>query len=172
MAGSLPTGKAWTLRLRRGKQTVLVFADPTETLQYLKETLLQALQTALPDNLLDGHSLPQHATEIWIAKPNDLFDITQGFTLLDEEPVDELASDEEMNKFKSRSGNRSRGRNDSTSLIALGIKENHVLAFRFTWDSRIHVKDTQSWNFVVPTLEDIYGVENEGDLGAISDFRG
>jgi hypothetical protein len=173
MPSSVPTSKWWTLRLKRGKKTILVFADPAQSLRSLKQNLIDALKATNPSDKIDGQVIPPSPSEVELAKPIDQLDISQGWTLLDPPSLDdELGPEDTHNKGKSRAKSKSR----DPCLKELGIKENHVLAFRFrepeSDDSDETLGDDPGWKVEIPVYEDICGVENAGDLGLLPEFRG
>jgi hypothetical protein len=172
MPAAVPTSKQWTLRLKKGKRTVLVFADPAESLRSLKQNLIDALTATNPSHTIDALPIPTSPSDVELAKPVDQLDITKGWEIVDPPiPDDELAIDDSDVKGKGRAKRKSR----EISLKALGIKENHVLAFRFK-DSNEDVDETlgddPGWEVQIPSYEDLYGVENVGDLGVIPEYRG
>jgi len=78
---------------------------------------------------------------------------------------------------------------DTESVKAAGMRDNAVLAFR--WDEKgkkAVVEDEgdgdeeldlvgddsegEEWDVVLPSFEDQYGVDNEGDLGVQREFNG
>ena len=81
--------KAWTLRLKRGRRTVLVFADPAAPLLRVKESLLAALRAVPPrddggedDGGAAPEPLPASAADVELARPVDVFDATAGFEMV------------------------------------------------------------------------------------------
>jgi hypothetical protein len=171
MPTAIPTSKLWTLRLKRGKKTVLVFADPAQSLQSLKQNLLDSLRAT--NSSIDGVTIPTSPSDVELAKPVDQLDLKQGWDLVDAPtPDDELAMDDSDTKGKSRAKSSSR----DLSLKALGIKENHVLAFRFKnlddEDADETLGDDLGWDVDIPSYEDLYGDVNSGDLGVIPEYRG
>jgi hypothetical protein len=202
--------KAWTLRLKRGRRTVLVFADPAAPLLRVKESLLAALR-ASPARDGDGDDAPEEpeplpaaAADIELARPVDVFDVTAGFEMIgsseaedetdgdgeaggDEKERDENdeEEEEEQNGESAQPGGTStsaRGRrstaqkskSDGMSLTSLGIKDNAVLVYRFRSGGAKKGEKSKDpgWSIEVPSFEDAYGVENEGDLGVKPEFRG
>jgi hypothetical protein len=152
---NVPASKLWTLRLKRGVHTTLLFADPAQSLSSLKLALFAALRSA-PNEIPMRHVLPESSSDIEIGMPVDLFDLSQGFALV--APLEPTNSKD-------------------MSLRQLGIKENYVLAYRFKGDAGRDDDDDETlgeekWDVNIPEWEDTYGVENQGDLGAIRDYRG
>jgi hypothetical protein len=211
-----PAAKAWTLRLKHGRRTVLLFADPSAPLLHLKESLLDALRAPPArahgaDDHRNGAApppFPSRAADIELARPVDASDITAGFEMVgaawsaagsadaaadgeaegaarDKDSEDDggevLKMEEEGAGRAARagaSGQRSGAEpatEDGRSLTSLGIKENAVLAYRFRGgeaEKRLNGEDP-GWSIEVPSFEDAYGVENDGDLGVVrSEFQG
>jgi hypothetical protein len=210
--------KAWTLRLKRGRRTVLLFADPSAPLLHVKQSLLAALR-AVPtrgddDGEDDGGAapepLPASTADVELARPVDVFDVTAGFEMVgapspaaggdstaesgegeansdheeeNEDRGEEVKRDEQEEGGAGRAARAAaRGRRasagqateDDKSLTSLGIKENAVLVYRFRGgeaEKERRGKDP-GWSIEVPSFEDPYGVENEGDLGVKPEFRG
>jgi len=165
-----PNPSTWTLRLKHHKTTILLHIDPLQTLASLKEDLLLALQQTCPHQTLHGKQLPSAAGAFAIAKPRDPLDVAaKGWERL---PAGKKAERE--------------------SVKAAGVRDNAVLAFR--WDEKGKKAvlgadegdgdgevglgfdgdggEDEEWDVVLPSFEDQYGVENEGDLGMQREFNG
>lgn len=155
--------------MKRGKKTVLLFADPAEALDTLKHNLIDALKATNQSNQFDGVAIPSSPSDVEIGKPVEPLDISKGWELVDPSFDDELAMDDSDSKSKK---GKSRAKTKDMSLKALGIKENYVLAFRFRNDEDETMEDDQGWDVNIPTYEDLYGVENVGDVGVIPEYRG
>jgi hypothetical protein len=172
MPSAVPTSKLWTLRLKRGKKTVLVFADPAQSLRSLKQNLLDALKATHSSNAIDGTDIPTSPSDVELGKPVDQLDLEQGWDLVDPpSPDDELASDDSDTKGKKRAKTKTR----DLSLKALGIKENYVLAFRFKnpdEDVDETLAEDLGWDVDIPSYEDLYGEVNSGDIGVNPEYRG
>ena len=153
---NIPASKLWTLRLKRSNSTTLLFADPAQSLKSLKEALLSALRSA-PSTGPVREQVPTDPRDVEIGKPVDLFELSKGWELVDS-----------LQPTKSQ----------DASLRSLGIKENYVLAYRFKDDEFEADEDDETmgeekgWNVDIPVYEDTYGVETEGDLGAVPEYRG
>src|ERR1700749_422883 len=81
--------KAWTLRLKRGRRTVLLSAPPPAPLIRIKQRLLEALRAAPPradnddnDDSAAREPLPTSASDVELARPVDVFDVTAGFDMV------------------------------------------------------------------------------------------
>jgi hypothetical protein len=153
--------KLWTLRLKNGTRTVMLFADPAQSLSSLKAALLEALEQApATDPHAPTQPLPASSSDIEIGKPLDSFDLTQGWELVGEDAdADELETETKPNgKGKARSNGT------DVSLRSLGIKENYALAYRFKSrgsDDDETLGEDPGWDVEIPAYDDVYGAENE-----------
>ena len=182
----------WTLRLKYHKSTVLLSVDPLQSIQKLKGDLLDALQNLISP-LNDVESLPNSPSQVQLAKPIDVLDASAGWQRIDktDEPkfddVDELAADDDDDAGVSRRRSKSKGKakkgtsngtdGDQRTLKECGISDNAVLAFKFAPhlednEEAMDEDDNDKWDVVIPTYEDTYGVENEGDVGQFKEYRG
>jgi hypothetical protein len=175
MPSAVPASKIWTLRLKSGKHTVILFADPSQSLRSLKQNLLDALRETAPSNKLDDVPIPTSIDEVELAKPVDQLDVRKGWNAIggpksSDTSEDELAEDDSEVKSKTKAKRKTR----DVNLKSLGIKENHVLAFRFTGaeDDETFGDDDLGWKVDIPFYEDMYGMENAGDLGVVPEYRG
>ncbi|KAK3063164.1 hypothetical protein LTS18_002549 [Coniosporium uncinatum] len=163
-----PNSSTWTVRLKHHKTTIVLHIDPLQTLASLKEDLLLALQQTCTHQTLRGKQLPSAAGAFAIAKPRDPLDVARGWERL---PAGKKA--------------------DRESVKAAGLRDNAVLAFRWDEKGKKAVmggeeegdgdeglgldgdgREGEEWDVVLPSFEDQYGVENEGDLGMQREFNG
>jgi hypothetical protein len=162
--------KEWTLRLKRGTRTVLLFVDPAQSLASLKQSLLDALNNA-PKDLPETTPAPDSIDQIEIGIPVDLFDFSQGFQAIEEDQDISLDGEDDVKqKGKSRASKGS-----ASSIQSLGVKKNYVLAYRFKEDNEEQdetMGEDQGWDVEIPVFQDLYGIEVAGDLGANLEFRG
>jgi hypothetical protein len=169
--------KLWTLRLKNGTRTVMLFADPAQSLTSLKAALLEALRRApKADPRAYTAPPPSSISDIEIGKPLDIFDLSQGWELVvsDPDPVDEPPEDT-TGKGKDKGKGKAKSNGTEMSLRSLGIKENWVLAWRVKvtdGNDDETLGDDQGWQVEIPAYDDAYGVENQGDGGALPEFRG
>ncbi|KAF2840999.1 hypothetical protein M501DRAFT_931138 [Patellaria atrata CBS 101060] len=149
-----PSPITYTLRLKFHKTTVLLHVDPLQTLHSLRSDLLTALRQTCPDGTIGGLALlPDTPEEIELAVPRDLNDASKGWVRV-------LAA-----------GEGSQGVGDV--VTARGVRDGGVLAFRFRSGREAGGEDEDGeWDVVLPSYEDAYGVENEGDVGARGEFVG
>jgi hypothetical protein len=147
----VPKTKEWTLKLKYGKTTVLLFAEPAQSLITFKTNLIAALNTTHSSGELEGQTIPSSPEDIELAKPLKLDDPGKGWTpLVATGQNDELGDDDDDAS--------SRGTKD-ISLYSLGIRENWVLAFRFKNSST-----PNEWNVDVPELIYYEDIDEDGKL--------
>ncbi|KAF2668932.1 hypothetical protein BT63DRAFT_424659 [Microthyrium microscopicum] len=175
MARKIPTSKEWTLRLKNNRRTVLLFADPAQSLSSLKHSLLTALQTSprAPD-AEEEDELPTSVSKIEIGLPVDLFDFKQGFQLIHEDTDYDDEPEETASKSKKGKGRERAAKTSEASLVSLGIKKNYVLAYRFKEEEEDDetMGEDPGWHVEIPVFQDLYGMEVVGDLGANLEYRG
>lgn len=78
----------WTLRLKYGKYTILLFAAPLTPFTTIKNDLLTILRERYPDGLLLSSStspkpIPDKINEVALGEPIDIFEPSKGWTELD-----------------------------------------------------------------------------------------
>src|ERR1700712_1659232 len=127
----IPASKTWTMRLKRGKHTVFLFADPSKPLADLKDALFSALQELHTSGTLDDLTVPSSASEIELGKPVDQFDPEQGWELIGALPYED--DDEGVSKKRTSKGKGKAVENNIT-LRDSGAVEG-VLAFRLKQQS-------------------------------------
>lgn len=149
------------MRLKKHKSTILLHVEPLQLLSTVKEDLLAILKDIAP-NGFNGTPLPNSASEIELAKPVDPLDISLGWEPL--APSDELEDPFNIDEDEAPKG---KGKSlESENLKAYGLKDNAVLAFRFKSEKG------KGWDVVQAVFIDEYGVENEGDMGVLRDYKG
>jgi hypothetical protein len=161
LTSTKPDPLTWTVRLKHHKTTILLHVEPLLLLSTLKEELLAVLREIAPDGF-NGYQLPSSASEIRLGRPVDPFDISLGWEPL--EPPNELDDPFNIDEDESLKGKAKRL--ESENLKAYGIKDNAVLAFRFKSEKG------RSWDVVQAVHIDEYGVENEGDMGVLREYKG
>ncbi len=174
MAPTAGSPVTWTLRLKHHKSTILLHVDPLQSFQSVKTELIRALQHTHPDGRLQGTiDIPSDVIDVLLAKPNDIYDHSKGWTLIqtsdDAEQQDEGLKERAQKKSKTRPGFP-----DSCPKAA-GLKEGSVLAFKFRNDNDEDEGlglDEEDWDVIVPTYEDSTGVTNQGDVGGHQNFTG
>ncbi len=180
MAPVIPSPQTWTIRLKHYKTTVMLHADPVQSIDHVKEELLKALR-ATTDGTLNGKPLPEDYHDILLAKPVDVNDVDMGWEKL------ETA---ESGPTKARGGKRGRPNGKKlVTLKSLGLMDLAVIAFKFRDTDKKEPKESvlneddmevemddddedEEWDVEIPTFEDTYGVPNEGDIGAPRNYRG
>ncbi|KAF2186757.1 hypothetical protein K469DRAFT_572736 [Zopfia rhizophila CBS 207.26] len=183
---STPSSKTWTLRLKHRKTTILLHVDPLHTFTHIKTTLYNALQeTHLtdPDDLSEI-PLPSSPSSIIFGRPVDINDPKKGFVLGEWERNNELKGDGGKGKGKAKRKDEGVGEfgvvNVNNCPKGAGLRDGAVLAFR--WDEKGRMEEDEDvemgeregdmWGVQIPSYEDAYGVENEGDVGGGREFEG
>ncbi|KAK5015282.1 hypothetical protein LTR60_002948 [Cryomyces antarcticus] len=193
-----PTPLTWTIRLKQRTRTVLLHVDPLQRIDTIKAELLRALKQTSRDGMLYGLAIPEDASDVLLARPNDILDPQSGWTSLESDSATAKAPASEDEATKNGKGKgkakatapstaagnkRKRGTTAGAldCLQGLGLKDNAVLAFKFRQaredrggdndDEGLDLED-EEWDVVIPSFEDQYGVENLGDVGAQGEFQG
>lgn len=172
MTETRPTPATWTVRLKNKTKTILVFADPLQSVDDLKEDLLRALRATERSGILNGVPIPNKRQQVVLGRPKDVYDQKKGWTNL------------EANLDEAAAGRGRTPRAATSSLKGLGLTDNPVLAFKFISDrlaedgsrhdtiGAFEEDNDEDWDVVIPSYEDLYGVENSSDVGARKEYRG
>jgi len=167
-----PSPTTWTLRIKYHKTTILLHADPFQSVQRLKQDLLDSLRAIKPSStFLNGRSLPSSASQIQLARPYDALDPTSGWELIEESDDVTLQANGPDGKGKGKA--KVKPNSSEFTLKGAGLKDNLALAFR--WQDKESMDaglEDEEWDVIIPTFEDIYGVENVGDVGEFRDIDG
>ncbi|QDS70355.1 hypothetical protein FKW77_008952 [Venturia effusa] len=136
----------WTLRLKHHKTTILIHISPLTTLKSIKQSLLKALQERTPSGILNGHQIPNDASDIRLAKAVDPLDLDQGW--------EEISVDA-----------------DSEGIAkSIGMKNGGALAFRFVEEEEKTEDEDEDemvldgskwkgqWDVVIPKFDDDFGL--------------
>jgi len=181
MDSTIPSAQTWTIRFKYHKSTVLLHVEPNQTIDSLKESLLYALRDVkTSSNFLNGQTPPSSASQIQLAKLRNALDISEGWEPLEESSLKDLFEEDDQGNDQKKGKGKAKAKVESSgqTVRGIGIKDNAVLAFRWRakengakkgdeaefeeedeWDER------DEWDVVIPTFEDVYGVENSGDFG-------
>ncbi len=164
-----PPSSTWTLRLKYHKTTVLLHANPLQSVQRLKQDLLDSLRAIKPSStFLNGRAPPSSASQIQLAKPCDVLDPTSGWELI--EQSDDATLHTNGPDWKGKGKAKAKLNSSEFTLKSVGIRDNFALAFRWRDnESRDVGLGDEEWDVIIPTFEDIYGVENVGDVGELRD---
>ncbi|CAG7945169.1 unnamed protein product [Penicillium salamii] len=144
--------RAATLLLKKHKTTVLLMIQPHETLDYLKEILLQALKSRAL-NEINGESVPDDSFDIELGVPVDRADLEKGWRSL-ETDLAELANEGAQTK------NKGKAKKESPTILETGIQSGHTLAFRFrknegqSHDQIDLVTEDPGWDVIIPSYDD------------------
>jgi hypothetical protein len=166
-----PSSTTWILRLKYHKTTVLLHADPLQSVQRLKQDLLDSLRAIKPSStFLNGRSPPSSTSQIQLARPCDVLDPTSGWELIEESDDATLQANGPDGKGKGKA--KAKPNSSEFTLRGVGVRDNLVLAFR--WQDKESMDadlEDEEWDVIIPTFEDIYGVENMGDVGELRDVN-
>jgi hypothetical protein len=163
----MATPLTWTLRFKYHKTTILLHTDPLTPLSNVKTSLLDALRDTKPDGI-ESRALPTEPSQIQLAKPVNPLEMVEGWESLDPSPNDDsFDPDEETSRGKQKATKKME---ETMSLKAAGVKDNAVIAFRWTLEGDAEEDETLGaregeWDVVWPSFEDGYHVEVEGDKG-------
>jgi hypothetical protein len=155
MPDSSPSPRAWCLRFKLNRTTVVLHIDALQTLASIRSELLSALQATHPDNLFKGttrentpiaYPLPATPEDIALAKLADPNDPNGGWEAIGDDLEDGLIFDEDVGSGKgkgkaaaSRPAARKSGGSTATASSkgvndcaqGVGLKDGSVVAFRF-----------------------------------------
>jgi hypothetical protein len=96
-------------------------------------------------------------------------DPTSGWELLEESDDATLQTNGPDGKGKGKA--KAKPNSSEFTLKSVGIRDNLALAFRWRdKESMDFGLEDEEWDVIIPTFEDIYGVENVGDVGELRDF--
>lgn len=178
-----PTPQSLTLRLKHGRTTILLHTNPLTTFPAIKSALHTALtQTSLtsPTTRLPL-TLPSSPSEYQFGVPVSASETARGFRLAPWEERDEDGEEEDAKgKGKGKAAKKGDGLAEARNCPkGQGLRDGAVLAFRWRgdgtgWEEREDEGEAEGdmWGVQLPSFEDAYGVENEGDLGGGGAFEG
>ncbi|KAF2263068.1 hypothetical protein CC78DRAFT_534336 [Lojkania enalia] len=176
-----PSPTNWILRLKNGKTTVFLHINPLQTFTSIKTHLYHALTEAPLKDAETGREvpLPPSPADIQLGRPVNINNAKEGFVLGEWEYRN--SSDLEEADVKGKGKGRLKKR--SNELVdpdvkdcpkGAGLRDGAVLAFRWREDGDEDMRDGEEdmWGVKIPSYEDSYGVENEGDVGGRREFEG
>lgn len=172
-----PNSRTWTLRLKHHKTTILLHADPIQKLSSLRAELLLALQRTNPDGTLNGHTIPQSADDIILAKPVDINDLSQGWERLERKaPFADDTDGDVGSKGKGKGkasavtatpGAKGKGSANSKTTDCpqgVGLRDGGIAAFRFRSEQEGQVRKGEADDEFVMLEEDQQGLGAEGEV--------
>ncbi|KAF2418685.1 hypothetical protein EJ08DRAFT_52827 [Tothia fuscella] len=181
MSSTTPNPLSYTIRFKHHKTTVLLHLDPLTPLSTIKSTLLTSLRQTKP-NGINNNPLPAKPSQIQFAKLINPSETGEGWEPLtpatsayfDDDELDGLPDGKGMGKGKGGKGNGRVDVDSGTSIKATGVKDGSVVAFRWSLEEGGGEEDEwEEWDVVLPSFEDNYGVENQGEGGVLArDFDG
>lgn len=184
-----PNSRTWTLRFKHHRTTVLLHVDPLQKLSSVRSELLQAVQQTHPDGTLNGHAIPETETDILLARPTDINDLSAGWELLErDDDLDNALEEQSSSKGKGKAG-ASKAKTSKDKLTdcpqGAGLRDGGVVAFKFRGQTELEDKErdegidveedekldgetlvgdpaAEKWDVVVPSMEETYG-DGEGE---------
>ncbi|KAK4552947.1 hypothetical protein LTR86_010079 [Recurvomyces mirabilis] len=181
-----PTPQTWTLRLKHSRTTILLHISPLQPFASVRTELLKALHQTTSSGILNGHQIPEHESEILLARPVDSNDLSLGWETLEAEKqgedgvMAEVLKEDKKGKGKAGAvvGAAKSGGNKATDCPqGAGLRDGGVLAFKFR--SEVDVEESkgreggdaaididaeilngnkaEQWDVVVPSMEETYG---------------
>jgi len=167
---TLPSQKTWTLRFKHAQTTILLHAEERTSLTDLKSDLLTALRETLPDQTLNGTSLPDDPSDILLAKALDPSDLNSGWESIEASDAADILDDEPApTKSRGKGKAKARGNGSRETPASVGLKDGSAVAFRFRGAADDGGEDDGvvangnarpgQWLVVVPKYEDVYGFE-------------
>lgn len=150
----------WTLRFKQHKTTVLLFVDPGQSFDSIKQDLLDALKKSGRTEL-NGETIPSDINQVVFGVPVDKNDFTKGWVKFE---IAETELEDGVGGKKKVGGKKSVL---NASPQGAGLKDGAVLAFKFSKDGDgldedgVEVDDGV-WDVVVPTYDEQYGSQSGG----------
>ncbi|KAJ5389944.1 uncharacterized protein N7496_001012 [Penicillium cataractarum] len=144
-----PDSRATTLLFKKHKSTVLLSLQPHEPLTAVKEKLLEAFRSRNMTEI-NGEPVPSDSALIEFGVPVDRSDLEKGWRLLPTDGEDAT---------KTTAGKRA----SSGTLLAAGLDNGHLVAFRFRSPGDVQGSDEvdadvdlndPGWDVVIPSFED------------------
>lgn len=155
MAPTTASPMTWTLIFKNGKSTTLLHADPLQSFDTLKEELFRALRETHPDGRINGLEIPSEASNILLAKPNDIHDLEKGFTSVTDGYGNIILEDERVGS--KRKGGETALKIKDACPKAAGLKDGVVLAYKFRAMNQTENYDPvvdEDWDVVLPNFDD------------------
>ncbi|KAK3676700.1 hypothetical protein LTR78_003476 [Recurvomyces mirabilis] len=181
-----PNPQTWTLRLKHSRTTILLHVSPLQPFSSVRTELLRALHQTNPSGILNSHEIPQHESEVLLARPVDNNDLSLGWETLEAEKQGEGGEEggvvKEDKKGKGKAGAvvgaaKSGGNKATDCPQGAGLRDGGVLAFKFR--SEVDVEKSkrreggdavididaeilnenkpEQWDVIVPSMEETYG---------------
>jgi len=161
-----PTPSTWTLKFKQHKTTILLHVEKTQTFTSIKTELLSALQETRPDGVLNGIPIPQDPEAVIFAR--QIIDPDTAETTwesLDDDMNGDLFDEKSAGKGKNKTKAKTAG-GIRDCPIGAGLKDGSNVAFAFLDEEARAATlemgalgDKREWDVVLPTYEDVYGVE-------------
>lgn len=180
-----PTPQSLTLRLKHGRTTILLHANPLTTFPAIKAALHTALQqtTITSPTTRLPLTLPASPEEYQFGVPVSTSETARGFRLAPWEESEDADEDEDEVKGKGKGKAKAKAKGDGLADArncpkGQGLRDGAVLVFRWRgdgsgWEEKGEEGEAEGdmWGVQLPSFEDAYGVENEGDLGGGGEYE-
>ncbi|KAK5722753.1 hypothetical protein LTR15_005986 [Elasticomyces elasticus] len=131
-----PKPTTWILRFKHHRTTVLLHVDPLQSLAAIRAELLKAVTQTNPSGRLNGHTIPQDANEVLLARPSDSQDLSLGWESLEVHEVEGASREDGKGKGKAVVGSSTGAKRGSKDKLvdcpqAVGLQDGGVVAFKF-----------------------------------------
>ncbi|KAI9880816.1 MAG: hypothetical protein M1830_000252 [Pleopsidium flavum] len=155
-----PDTLQWTLRFKQNKTTILLFVDPGQSFDSIKQDLLDALKKSGRTEL-NGEPVPSDSDHVLLGLPMDKNDLSKGWVKLE---IPETEIEDGLGAKKKVGGKKSIL---NASPQGAGLKDGAVLAFRFSESGdKVDEEGLEvgygKWDVVIPSYEDEYGSQADG----------
>ncbi|KAK5109153.1 hypothetical protein LTR62_007515 [Meristemomyces frigidus] len=177
-----PSPHTWTLRLKHNRSTILLHVDPLQNLHSVRAELLKAVRATNPSGSFHGHTIPQHESDILLARAVDSNDLTLGWESLEKGEEELELVEDRKGKGKASAVQASKDKMTDCPQ-GMGLKDGGVLAFKFrTGDDEARERGdefeaedelagenlvgneaAEDWDVVVPSMEETYGDVESGE---------
>ena len=155
MAPTTASPLTWTLIFKNHKTATLLHADPLQTFESLKEELIRALRETHPDGRINGFEIPSTASNVLLARPNDIYNLDKGFTSVTDKDGNIITGGEEP-RTKRKSVEPGLKIKEACPKAA-GLKDGVILAYKFRTENEVEDYDPlldEDWPVSIPTFDD------------------
>lgn len=158
MAGSPTQGSpmTWTIRFKQQKSTTILHVDPLQSLDSIKEELLRALKQTHRTGSINGATIPSSISDVFLARPNDTYDLDKGWTSLLDREGNIITGNEPVAKKRKIDGAELRVGDQCPK--AAGLKDGAIVAYKFRTedgdeDEGLSLSDEQ-WDVTMPSYDE------------------
>jgi len=152
MSEAKPTPQTWTLRFKKHKITSLLFVDPTQSFDSVKQLLLDSLkQRGLKD--INGDPIPDSVEEVELGVPIDKNNLKKGWVRLE---IPEQEVTDAKGKKRMIGGKKSVL---NASPLGADLKDGYALAYRFRKPTSEGMEDEMEmddsgWDVLIASYDD------------------